>query len=160
MSIIVGFKTDRAEESWNILSEKNLAKLGLSTPQLAEMSMTTSFCIPGNLYTEPNVASSLHPCAGSICVSLVGPDNRQYEIHDIFYYDHNIAGKHADGLPHWNHERRFVINGCVLGRIKEVECHTIDDSNKIELFLIDGVGKKRLEGVYRPDKGTICKLDI
>jgi len=104
--------------------------------------MKTFFDVPGKLYAELGVASETHPCAGSIGVWLDTCTGHRASIQGIIYNDFNPYKKHYSGSPHWNHEGRFIdIEGNVEYPVKDVDFHTIEDSDKITISFD---GKKKI----------------
>jgi len=138
--MIIKFETPQVEGTVDILSDENLSKLGISADDIT--SITASFDFPGYLYPEQNVASLVHPCAGSACASIFTVDGRNLEIDEIFYYDYNIHQTHYDG-PHWNHETRFKTPERSW-REKKVNFHQIPKSEKLTISLLEG---NKLHGI-------------
>ena len=136
----VRFKTsNQFEGAWNIITEVNLEKVKVKLKDIK--SIETFFEVPGVLYTEPGVARETHPCGGSIGFWINTYDNKRASIQDILYYDPNIRQTHHNGLPHWNHERRFINIEGKEDRTKEnIEYHIINDSDEITIYFN---GKKK-----------------
>jgi len=128
----VRIKTNRIEGRWNLLNYKNLKKVGVKFEDIEKIE--TFFDVPGRLYTEPGVASETHPCSGSIGVWLYTKDNKIASIQDIFYYDKNPKKGHHKGLPHWNHERRYIDTKGTVKVSRRIEWHIIPDSPELEIY--------------------------
>jgi hypothetical protein len=134
---VVKFKTSNQEEgSWELLSEENLEELGIKREDIIRIE--PFFEVPGVLYTEPGVASETHPTGGSIGVWIYTKDSNRTSIQDIIYYDFNVRKTHYNGLPHWNHERRFINKEGKEKRLKnDIEWHIIKDSDWISIVFND-----------------------
>lgn len=131
----IQFETDSTKGSWNIIVPANLKSVKITFEDVKKIE-PAFFAIPGSLYTEQNVASPLHPCGGSIGIFVIGKDDIQRSIEEIFYYDYNVNKDHCNGTPHWNHERRFN-DGNKTWRESKVEFHIIPDSPSITIRLLD-----------------------
>jgi type IV secretory pathway VirB9-like protein len=83
-------------------------------------------------YEEFNVARCSHPCEGSIGFYVDTQDGHSYLTEETFFYDYNLRQNHFQGLPHWNHERRFDDGNRIWNqRPERVEHHAIPDSPSI-----------------------------
>lgn len=130
---VEGSKNFQAQ--WNLLSSENLARVGIKESDIVKVE--PFFSVPGTLYTEPNIASETHPAGGSIGVWIYTEKSR-VSIQDIIYYDFNPYKTHYFGLPHWNHERRYIDATGYQWRITEgIENHIIDDCERLNLSFDD-----------------------
>jgi hypothetical protein len=130
----VSFRTASSSGSWNLLSAENLRVLGKSSQDIAEVGYTEFF--PDLPYLERDVAwSPHHPLIGSGSAYIAFKDGTGGCIDDIFYQDLNPRQDHADGKPHWNHERRFFLSTWPEPkRLKEkIEHHVIAKSPWMEI---------------------------
>jgi hypothetical protein len=150
MSYLITFKTTNNSGTIDPLREENLNSSGFHYSDISSISV--SFQHPGILYTEQGVASPNHPCAGSTSAHVLLNDGRKITIDEIFYYDINVNKKHADGLPHWNHETRIREGNNIVSWKKEsVPYHVIPDSPQIEISLIEN-GVEMFKNVIKNDK--------
>lgn len=118
--------------SWELLTDENLRKIEIRRGDIKKIEQF--FEVPGVLYTEPRVASKTHPCGGSVGVWIYTKDGNRTSVQDILYYDPNIFKTHCDGLPHWNHERRFIDRKGRVETIKKgIEHHVIEDSDLLTI---------------------------
>ena len=145
--ISVGFDTSQDIGSIDLLNPENLNRLGIKGEEIEKVD--AFFSIPGKHYEEPGVAGPWHLCTGSIGAEVLLNDGRTFGIHEIFYYDENPQQNHYNGLPHWNHERRFVTPSGEE-RVTEVEYHIIPDSEKIKLTLREEGKPPQAKTVKRP----------
>jgi len=131
---IVKLKTsNQVEGFWHLITEVNLKKVKVKPEDIKKIE--PFFEVPGVLYTEPGVALGTHPCGGSIGLWIYTHDDHRASIQDIIYYDPNICKSHCDGLPHWNHERRFIdVEGKEDRTGKNIEYHIINDSDEITIY--------------------------
>jgi hypothetical protein len=131
--VIVKFRTESATGSWNLLSRENLVVLGKNPEEIKEVIYMDYF--PHLPYMEKGVAwSPHHPLIGSGTVCVVFADGSRGYIDDIFYQDFNPKQTHADGKPHWNHERRYFLSTWDREKMcKEPEYHQIAKSASIEI---------------------------
>jgi hypothetical protein len=129
-----GFKSN-----WDLTSPQNLARVGIKEEEIIKVE--PFFSVPGTLYTEPGVASDSHPTGGSVGVWIYTETSR-VSIQDIIYYDFNPYKTHYYGMPHWNHERRFIRANGYCERISEgIEEHVIEDSETMKVSF-DGKNKE------------------
>ena len=141
------WKTPIEEGLNNLLTDENLAKVGIKREEVAYIEPFFSF--PGNLYTEPGVARPAHPCCGSGGVTLINNDGSRASIQDIFYYDYGHKLGELKDIPHWNQENRFID---VNGRVKKdpsKEDHIIKDTKWIELSFKNKDGKEVKQRIQR-----------
>lgn len=131
--MMIKFRTSNlVEGTWNLLTPENLAKVNVKLEDIKRIE--SFFKVPGKLYSEPGVASDIHPTGGSVGVWLYTDTGDRASIQDIIYHDPNINKTHYDGLPHWNHERRYIdTKGKEWREGKCIEYHTIEDSETIHL---------------------------
>ncbi len=119
------------QATWNLLTTENLARVGVREEEIVKVE--PFFDVPGTLYSEPGVASDKHPTGGSVGAWIYTELSR-VSIQDIIYYDFNPYKTHYCGLPHWNHERRFIEAKGHEERITEgIENHIIDDSETMKV---------------------------
>jgi hypothetical protein len=119
------------QATWDLIARENLARVGIREEEIVKVE--PFFAVPGTLYTEPGVASEKHPTGGSVGVWIYTETSR-VSIQDIIYYDFNRYQTHYGGLPHWNHERRFIKANGLEERISEgIENHIIDDSETMKV---------------------------
>lgn len=129
-------------EYWELLSDANLRMFGMSCQDIAKVEYRQHY--PGWPYVEIGVASNRHPLIGSGSAIVYFTDGTRATICDIFYQDLNLSGRpdHFNGLPHWNHERRFMYDGVwqeARRCASTVEHHQIAKSPYIDI-LAEGVG--------------------
>lgn len=139
--VIIGFENQNHAGSFDILTANNLQKLGISRSEIC--TITPFFAVHGSLYPEYGVASSTHPCAGSVGINITTNDGKIYGVDEIFYYDYNPHRSHAAGSEHWNHERRLRFPNNELQIIKQVEHHIIPASDEIKIYIIDDKGLQK-----------------
>lgn len=115
------------------MTDNNLKQIGIEKDDIKRIE--PFFAVPGELYTEPGVASVTHPCGGSVGVWIYTNDGKRASVQDIFYHDPNIYKTHCDGLPHWNHERRFIDREGEIKTIsKGIEHHITEDSERFTIY--------------------------
>ncbi len=129
---VVKIETSNGFEAiWNLLTPENLARVNITEDEIERIE--PFFEVPGTLYTEPGVASYTHPTGGSVGAWIYTQESR-VSIQDIIYYDFNPYHTHYNGLPHWNHERRFIdVNGHEERITEGIENHIIDDSETMNV---------------------------
>ena len=141
ITLKVEFDNGSLKGSWNILKPVNLKAVKLDFKDIKQVE-PAYFEIPGDLYEEQDGASHFHPCGGSVGVWIMGKDDVRRSIEEIFYYDYNVNKTHYNGLPHWNHERRFNDGQKTWRESKKsiVEHHQIPDSHAITIMMLDPIG--------------------
>lgn len=132
MQEYVHFRTSKDREGyWNLLTHQNLRRVGINNWREIER-IEPFFHVPGTLYVEPSVPDT-RPYGGSLGVWLYTATQRA-SIQDIINYDYNVDRDHNCGLPHWNHDRRFIdIHGNIDDNVRADEYHIIEASPEITL---------------------------
>lgn len=93
----------------DLLSDEVLAPFGKNKKDVQCVRSTNHFS--GSVYTELELAGPHHPLIGSGSAAVRFRSGEMGEISDIFYQDYKEAGSHCDGKPHWNHQRRYMMEG-------------------------------------------------
>jgi hypothetical protein len=140
------------DKEYDLLEDKILARFQKKREDVK--SVTWSDNIGGSLYTELGVASLNHPLIGSGSACIDFRDGSYIRICDVFYQDFNQKMTHYDGLHHWNHERRFEMQGGVEWDRHPGETHGIDKSLWIEVYVSNACEnqfKKRAYWLERDD---------
>jgi hypothetical protein len=143
----VRIRTERGfDKEYDLLEDKILARFQKKREDVK--SVTWSDNIGGSLYTELGVASPYHPLIGSGSASIEFRDGTYTRICDVFYQDFNQKRTHYDGLPHWNHERRFEMPSRVEWDKNPGETHGIDKSLWIEVYVSNTCGNQFKRRAY------------
>ena len=131
-SFKITVKTAKEIYEEELLKQEHLSRFNMNPNDIKTVSV--NYAVPGYLYEELGVASLAHSCAGSACAVFQDPYGHQCSIDYIAYYDSNPHKTHAGGQPHWNSEIRYVKDGNIIGKIKEVTAHIMEDTPEIEII--------------------------
>ncbi|MGD0422988.1 MAG: hypothetical protein ABSA92_05970 [Candidatus Bathyarchaeia archaeon] len=93
----------------DLLSDEVLRPFGKTKKDVWSVRWSDHFS--DSVYTELDLASPRHPLIGSGSATMCFRGGEVGEMSDIFYQDYNDAHNHFAGKPHWNHERRYKMDG-------------------------------------------------